>query len=123
MRLRELGKEARRAVQHDIYAPRQLVRGQVLDRPEIDADELRDRLEGLAVDPRLAARNHRQLARSEPQQLIQCAVVRQDVARNERYFVFAKELLSAQAAGSAGLPVHFEGLGGRFCHRRLVLGI
>src|SRR5258705_11231066 len=101
MVLGNLCKEARCAVQQDVDASRQFLGGQVLDRPEIDADEARYFLKGLAVHPVLAARDHRQLARSERQQFIERARIGQDVARLKRYFVLAKELLSAQAAGSA----------------------
>src|SRR5262249_12394208 len=43
------------------------------------------------------------------QQLLARAPIGEDVARQERDVVFAKELLSAQATGSAWLPVHLDG--------------
>jgi len=121
--LGKLGEESRRAIQDEIDASRQFLGRQVLDRAEIDADQLCNALERLAVCPLLAARNDRQLPRPERQQFIQRALVRQDVARKERYFVFAKELLSAQAAGSARLPVHLDGFVGRLGHWRISVAI
>ena len=117
MRLGKLRKEARGAVEHQIDAPHQLRGRQVLDRAEVDADQLGDGLERLAVHPRLAARNDGQLPRAERDQFVECAGVGEDVARDERYFMLAKELLSAQAAGSARLPVDFDrSVGGRLGH-------
>jgi hypothetical protein len=72
----------------------------------------------LAVHPIPAARNDGQLSRPQRQQLIERTLVRQDVARLKRYLVLAKELLSAQAAGSTRLPIHFDGVSRRRGRRR-----
>ena len=109
-----LSEEARGAIQNDTNASSQLLGGKVLDRAEIDADQFGDALERLAVHPFLAARYYRQLSRSERQQFIERAFIGQDVARLKRNFMFAKELLSAQTAGSARLPVDPNGFLGRW---------
>jgi hypothetical protein len=82
----------------------------VTDDAQIDADQSRNFFKRLTVHPVLAARNDRQLPRSKRQQFFKRTFIRQDIAREERYLVFAKELLSAQAAGSTRLPVHLNRL-------------
>jgi hypothetical protein len=113
--LRNLGEETRCAIEDNVDASHQLGGRQVTDDAQIDANQARNFLKRLTVHPILAARNDGQLACSKRQQLCACVRVGQDVARDERYLVFAKELLSAQAAGSARLPIHSNG----FCGHRI----
>src|SRR5262249_46351234 len=113
MELGELRNEYARSVQYCGDAEQELFRRQILEGSKIYADEPRALFERLTVHPVLAARNHRQLACSQRLQLLKRARIGEDVARLERNIVFAKELLSAQTAGSAGLPVHLDGFLGR----------
>ena len=78
---RNLLEKARRCIEHDPNAPRQLGGGQVFDGAQIDANQTRNGLERLAVHPIPAARNDGQLSRPQRQQLIERTLVRQDVAR------------------------------------------
>src|SRR5262245_62145091 len=108
--LGNLGEEARRRIHDNVNAPHQLGGRQVTNNAQIDANQSRNLLERLTIHPILAAGNDRQLSGSQSQQFFQRTFIRQDVARNERYLMFAKELLSAQATGSTRLPVHLNRL-------------
>ena len=119
--LRNLREEARCSIEDNTDASHQLGGRQVTDDAQIDANQARNFLQRLTVHPFLAARNNGQLSCSKRQQLIKRALIGQDVAREKRYLVFAKELLSAQAAGSARLPIHPNGFRRRIAWRGRLL--
>ena len=75
---------------------------------DLDADEPRHIPEDLAVGPFRAARHHRDHAYAVERKLVPPRRILEDVTRNEVDAVFAKELLGAQAAGSARVPIHAD---------------
>ena len=113
----DLGKQPLRSLLYRHESGDQLRHREHVCAAPLDAGHARHVLQHLAVRPILAAAHNRHAADAEFGELRESSLVGQHVDGDERHPVPGEELLHAQAAGAAGLPIGLDGgLGGRLGH-------